>query len=98
MHAQRLSRYVPRVRVSCLILLSALVAACTETPSYIPPCVDPASPCVADDGGTDASPDGGDASPDAGIAPGDGASTDVGPADAAPDAAAPVHDATADAP
>jgi hypothetical protein len=93
--AQRLSRYLPRVRVTCLILLSALAAACTETPSYFPPCVDPASPCAVDDGGADASTEGGGASLDAGIEASDGAGLDVAPAEAASDATASVNDAMA---
>jgi hypothetical protein len=54
------------VRFGSLVLFplfSALVAACTETPSYIPPCVDPAHPCAEDDGGSDAGLEAGDATP-----------------------------------
>jgi hypothetical protein len=39
------------VRLAFLFTLSVTLAACTETPSYFPPCVDPYTPC---DAGTDA--------------------------------------------
>ena len=68
-----------RFTISIGAYLAAVVvlAACTETPSYFPPCVDPKMPCAPDDAGADASdaaaleldgsdamlaPDGGDAS------------------------------------
>jgi hypothetical protein len=46
------------VRVAFLIAVSTTLAACTETPSYFPPCVDPYTPCVASEAGADAA-DGG---------------------------------------
>ena len=42
------------VRLASLIAVSML-AACTETPSSFPPCVDPNAPCVAPEAGADAS-------------------------------------------
>ncbi len=39
------------MRFAFLFTLSMTLAACTETPSYFPPCVDPYTPC---DAGTDA--------------------------------------------
>jgi hypothetical protein len=46
--------YVRAVRLASLIAASML-AACTETPSSFPPCVDPNAPCVAPEAGADAS-------------------------------------------
>ena len=46
--------YLRAVRLASLFALSTL-AACTETPSYFPPCVDPNAPCVASEAGADAS-------------------------------------------
>jgi hypothetical protein len=47
------------------VALGAL-AACTETPSYFPPCVNPDMPCPADDAGDAAqAPDAADAALDA---------------------------------
>jgi hypothetical protein len=54
--------------IPVFVALGAL-AACTETPSYFPPCVNPDMPCPPDDAG-DAAPalDAGDAALDAGAA------------------------------
>jgi hypothetical protein len=66
--------------IAVFVALGAL-AACTETPSYFPPCVNPDMPCPADDGG-----DAGDA--------GDAAFTlDAGDAADADDAALGAADA-----
>jgi hypothetical protein len=46
--------YLRAVRLASLIAVSML-AACTETPSSFPPCVDPNAPCVAPEAGADAS-------------------------------------------
>jgi hypothetical protein len=46
--------YLRAVRLASLFALSIL-AACTETPSSFPPCVDPSAPCVAPEAGADAS-------------------------------------------
>jgi hypothetical protein len=43
------------VRLASLLVLSATLAACTETPSYLPPCVDPSAPCMVPEAGADAS-------------------------------------------
>jgi len=40
------------------LTVSIVLAACTETPSYLPPCVDPDHPCAPYEAGVDAS-DGG---------------------------------------
>ncbi len=37
-----------------LIVCTAVTTACTETPSDLPPCVDPNAPCPPYDAGTDA--------------------------------------------
>jgi hypothetical protein len=46
------------VRLAFIFAVSTTLAACTETPSYFPPCVDPYTPCAASEAGADAS-DGG---------------------------------------
>jgi hypothetical protein len=48
-----------------VVALPALAFACTETPSDIPECVAPGSPCPSLDGGLDASDATTDAAPDA---------------------------------
>ena len=48
------SCYLRAVRLASLFVLLSL-AACTETPSYFPPCVDPNAPCVVPEAGPDAS-------------------------------------------
>jgi hypothetical protein len=45
-------RYHGPMRVA-LVLLALALPACTQTPSDLPLCVDPANPCAADDAGTD---------------------------------------------
>jgi hypothetical protein len=55
----RIVRLASRLALSTSLAVIAALAACTETPSYFPPCVDPYSPCVVPEGGTDASDDGG---------------------------------------
>jgi hypothetical protein len=45
------------VRFTAFFAVSAVLVACTETPSYFPPCVNNA-PCV-EEGGADASDGGG---------------------------------------
>jgi hypothetical protein len=54
------------VRIVAMLVLTAL-AACTETPSDLPPCVDPSAPCPPYDAGNDAASDAsrGDATADA---------------------------------
>ena len=43
------------VRIAALFVLWTAVAGCTETPSDLPPCVDPnGPPCPPYDAGTDA--------------------------------------------
>jgi len=82
------------VRVALLLLLCTTLAACTETPSYFPPCVDPSSPCIAPEGGADAA----DADASGGRlsdAPAEATGTDV--ADGAAPTDAPM-DAIPDAP
>jgi len=46
-----------------LSLCAAALFACTETPSYLPPCVDPNAPCPPFDAGGDS--DASDAAADA---------------------------------
>jgi hypothetical protein len=46
--------HVRPVYLLALPALATLLAACTETPSYLPPCVDPSAPCAPYDAGTDA--------------------------------------------
>jgi hypothetical protein len=91
------------VRPAYLLALPALVtllaAACTETPSYLPPCVDPSAPCAPYDAGADAEAGLADAVADAPV----DAPAETGRADAAIDDAAsePIEptgsDAAADA-
>jgi hypothetical protein len=68
------------VRFALLIavfIAAGALAACTETPSYFPPCVNPDMPCPAEDAG-----DAGDAAPDAGDAGDSAPAFDAGDADA----------------
>jgi hypothetical protein len=51
------------VRYAVIFAVYGVLAGCTETPSYFPPCVDPNNPCVESDGGADASDGGGTDAP-----------------------------------
>jgi hypothetical protein len=76
------SCYLRVVRFASFLTLSMVLAACTETPSFFPPCVNPDTPCVEPEAGADAS----DASDDAfADAPAD-ALAQPAPADAGTDA------------
>lgn len=49
------SCYLRAVRLASLLVFLPLFAACTETPSSFPPCVDPNAPCITPEAGVDAS-------------------------------------------
>ena len=51
----RVVRLAFRLALSTSLAVIAALPACTETPSYFPPCVDPYSPCVIPEAGADAS-------------------------------------------
>lgn len=47
--------YLRPVRFAPFLVLSMVLVACTETPSFFPPCVNPNTPCIEPEAGTDAS-------------------------------------------
>jgi hypothetical protein len=51
----KFSTTVSSVRVVAVLVLFGAFAACTETPSYLPPCVEPGVPCPQIEAGADAS-------------------------------------------
>jgi hypothetical protein len=71
------------VRIAAFFALATVLFACTETPSYFPPCVDPYTPCMSGEGGTDAS---------------DGGAADAAPPTPPSEAEAAAEAAAADAP
>ncbi len=70
--------YLRVVRFASFLALSLILAACTETPSFFPPCVNPDTPCVEPEAGADASDASDGALPDA--------RADAAPEDAGADA------------
>lgn len=71
-------RLASLLTLSTSLAVTTAIAACTETPSYFPPCVDPYSPCVVPEAGADAS--------DGGVV--EGSVADEGVTDAPPEATA----------
>jgi hypothetical protein len=58
--AQKRACYLRRVRFAFFLVLSMVLVACTETPSFFPPCVNPNTPCIEPEAGAEAGPDASD--------------------------------------